>query len=53
MVLSDDVLAKLQAGQAATATALRALADRIEALPLTEAGEVLLWIGPHRERLAA
>ena len=41
MVLSDDVLAKLQAGQAATATALRALADRIEALPLTEAGEVL------------
>ena len=43
--------AKIKAGQAATATALRTLADRIEALPLTSAGEVLAWISPYTESL--
>jgi hypothetical protein len=51
MPLPDDMRAKLEAGQAATATALRTLADRIDALPLSDAGGALLWIGPHVETL--
>ena len=46
MALADELRAKIEAGQAATATALRTLADQIEALPLTSASEVLAWIRP-------
>lgn len=42
---------KVQAGQAATATALRSLADRIEGLPLGDAAEVMNWLAPHIGRL--
>jgi hypothetical protein len=35
--------ARLQAGQAATATALGSLADRVERLALSDAAEVLAW----------
>jgi hypothetical protein len=51
MALADDMRAKLEAGQAATATTLRTLADRIGRLPLSDAAEVLIWIAPHLERL--
>lgn len=51
MALPDEMRAKIEAGQAATATALRTLADQIEALPLSDAAEVLTWLGPHLDRL--
>ncbi len=39
MALADDTRAKIEAGQVATATALRTLADQIEHLPLRDAAE--------------
>jgi hypothetical protein len=42
---ADDLRAKIQTGQAATETALRGLADRIERLPLSDA-EVMNWLAP-------
>lgn len=47
MLGPDEMKAKLKAGQAETITGLRALADRIEALSLRDAAEVLSWLrGP-------
>ena len=51
MALADDMRAKIEAGQAATATALRTLADRIERLPVSEAAEVLMWVAPYVDGL--
>ena len=51
MALADDIRAKIEAGQGATATPLRTLAGQIERLPLSNAAEVLNWISPHLERL--
>ena len=51
MPLADDIRAKIEAGQAATATALRTLADQIERLPVRDAAEVLNWLAPHLDRL--
>ena len=51
MPVTEDIQAKLHAGQAATANTLRTLAGQIEALPLSNAAEVLSWIAPHLERL--
>jgi len=44
MVEADTLKVKLEAGRAATARALRSLADQIEALPLDDAAEVLAWL---------
>jgi hypothetical protein len=46
---ADDLRAKIQSGQAATA--LRVLGDRIERLPLSDAAEVMNWLAPHIEQL--
>ena len=51
MALTDDMRAKIEAGQRATAMALRTLADRIEALPVMNAPEVLARISPYTESL--
>jgi rubrerythrin len=47
----DDLRAKIRAGQAATATALRGLANHIESLPLSDAAEVMDWLAPHIDQL--
>jgi hypothetical protein len=52
MPLADEMRAKIEAGQPATADALRTLADRIESLPLGDAAEVMNWLAPHLERPA-
>jgi hypothetical protein len=41
-----DTLAKFAAGRTATVTRLRAIANRLEALPLDDAAEVLVFLGP-------
>jgi hypothetical protein len=51
MVFADEMRAKIERGQVATATALRVLAAEIERLPLGDAAEVLNWLAPHLDRL--
>jgi hypothetical protein len=41
-----DTLATIAAGRTATVTRLCAIANRLEALPLDDAAEVLVFLGP-------
>ena len=41
----EEIRAKLEAGRAAIASRLHALADEIEALRLEDAAEALSWLG--------
>ena len=46
-----EIRAKLEAGRAAIASRLHALADEIEALRLEDAAEALSWLGDRIEGL--
>ncbi len=47
----EEIRAKLEAGRAAIASRLHALADEIEALRLEDAAEELSWLGDRIEGL--
>jgi len=47
------VIERLTHGRAATVAALRALADALDGLPLADAAEPLLLLGPRLDDLAA
>src|SRR2546422_2893819 len=47
----EEIRAKLEAGRAAIASRLHALADEIEALRLEDAAEALSWLGDRIEGL--
>jgi hypothetical protein len=46
-----DTLATIAAGRTATVTRLCAIANRLEALPLDDAAEVLVFLGPAVDKL--